>query len=100
MNCLFSQVAENLADELARSDGREVRLEEDPELALPFLVPEDGYSCEVERGIPQGLVEFVAPLQHAGLCRLSAQPTSNGLWTVYMGPGNTMVGFYSLCKIS
>ncbi|RZF35618.1 hypothetical protein LSTR_LSTR005146 [Laodelphax striatellus] len=81
-------VAENLADELARSDGREVRLEEDPELALPFLLPEDGYSCEVVRGVPQGLVEFIAPLQHAGLCRLTAQPTSNGLWTVYMGPTN------------
>ncbi|KAL1139052.1 hypothetical protein AAG570_009113 [Ranatra chinensis] len=84
------RVAENLADELARSDGREVRLEEDPELALPFLLPEDGYSCEVVRGVPPGLVDFVAPLQHSGLCRLTAQPTSNGLWTVYMGPANTM----------
>lgn len=88
---LYQQAAENLADELARSDGREVRLEEDPELALPFLLPEDGYSCEVVRGIPAGLVEFVGPLQHAGLCRLSAQPTSSGLWTVYMGPANPMV---------
>ncbi|KAG8268643.1 adherens junction organization [Homalodisca vitripennis] len=85
------RAAENLADELARSDGREVKLEEEPELALPFLLPEDGYSCEVVRGIPPGLVEFVGPLQHAGLCRLSAQPTSNGLWTVYMGPANPMV---------
>uniref|UniRef100_A0A023F3L1 Putative actin filament-binding protein afadin n=3 Tax=Triatoma infestans TaxID=30076 RepID=A0A023F3L1_TRIIF len=85
------RVAENLADELARSDGREVRLEEEPELALPFLLPEDGYSCEVVRGVPPGLVDFVAPLQHAGLCRLTAQPTSNGLWTVYMGPSNSMV---------
>lgn len=68
-----------------------MRLEEDPELALPFLLPEDGYSCEVVRGIPAGLVEFVGPLQHAGLCRLSAQPTSSGLWTVYMGPANPMV---------
>nr|XP_024215475.1 afadin isoform X1 [Halyomorpha halys] len=79
------RVAENLADELARSDGREVRLEEDAELALPFLLPDDGYSCEVVRGVPPGLVEFLAPLQAAGLCRLTAQPTSNGLWTVYMG---------------
>ncbi|XP_073971174.1 adherens junction formation factor afadin isoform X13 [Rhodnius prolixus] len=85
------RVAENLADELARSDGREVRLEEEPELALPFLLPEDGYSCEVVRGVPPGLVDFVAPLQHAGLCRLTAQPTSNGLWTVYMGPSISMV---------
>ncbi|CAB0005899.1 unnamed protein product [Nesidiocoris tenuis] len=86
-----ASVAENLADELARSDGREVRLEEDPELALSFLLPDDGYSCEVVRGVPPGLVDFIAPLQQAGLCRLTAQPTSNGLWTVYMGPVNSMV---------
>ncbi|KAB0405932.1 hypothetical protein E2I00_012938, partial [Balaenoptera physalus] len=40
-------VAENTADELARSDGRAVQLEEDPDLQLPFLLPEDGYSCDV-----------------------------------------------------
>jgi hypothetical protein len=78
------QVAENVADELARSDGREVRLEEERELQLPFLLPEDGYSCDVVRGVPQGLAEFLAPLQHAGLCRMSTQPTSSGLWTIYM----------------
>lgn len=88
-------MAENLTDELARSDCREVRLEEETELALPFLLPEDGYSCEVVRGIPQGLIEFVSPLQHASLCRLSSQPSSNGSWTVYMGhttlPAGAMV---------
>ncbi|XP_023710210.1 uncharacterized protein LOC111865986 isoform X4 [Cryptotermes secundus] len=78
------RVAENVADELARSDGREVRLEEERELQLPFLLPEDGYSCDVVRGVPQGLAEFLAPLQHAGLCRMSTQPTSSGLWTIYM----------------
>uniref|UniRef100_A0A8D8LU77 Afadin n=1 Tax=Cacopsylla melanoneura TaxID=428564 RepID=A0A8D8LU77_9HEMI len=83
------RVAENLADELARSDGREVCLEEESELLLPFLLPDDGYSCEVVRGVPQGLIEFISPLQVAGLCRLSAQPTSNGYWTVYMGPHNS-----------
>lgn len=77
-------MAENVADELARSDGREVRLEEERELQLPFLLPEDGYSCDVVRGVPQGLAEFLAPLQHAGLCRMSTQPTSGGLWTIYM----------------
>jgi afadin len=73
-----------VADELARSDGREVRLEEDVELALPFLLPEDGYSCDVVRGMPVGLGELLAPLQNAGLCRVSPQPTSSGLWTIYM----------------
>ncbi|XP_065208154.1 afadin isoform X2 [Planococcus citri] len=78
------RVAESLADELARSDGREVKLEEDQELKLEFVLPIDSYSCEVVRGIPPGLIEFVAPLQSMGLCRLSTQSSSNGLWTVYM----------------
>ncbi|KAG9347511.1 hypothetical protein JZ751_005079, partial [Albula glossodonta] len=55
-------VAENTADELARSDGREVQLEEDPDLQLPFLLPEDGYSCDVVRNIPNGFQEFLEPL--------------------------------------
>lgn len=62
-------VAENTADELARSDGREVRLEEDPDLQLPFLLPEDGYSCDVVRNIPNGLQEFLDPLCQRGKSR-------------------------------
>lgn len=95
-------MAENLADELARSDGREVKLEEDPEFALEFVLPIDSYSCEVVRGIPPGLIEFVAPLQSMGLCRLSTQPSSNGLWTVYMelpSAKGAMVGFQMKCRL-
>lgn len=88
---LFFKVAENVADELARSDGREVKLEEDVELQLPFLLPEDGYSCDVVRGVPQGLTEFLQPLQGAGLCRMNVQPTSSGQWTIYMSEPNTNV---------
>lgn len=75
-NCAFSPnqdliehvvaVAENTADELARSDGREVQLEEDPDLQLPFLLPEDGYSCDVVRNLPNGLQEFLDPLCQRG----------------------------------
>ncbi|CAG0894654.1 unnamed protein product [Cyprideis torosa] len=79
------RVCEVSVDELLRADGRPVRLEEEPELSLPFVLPEDGYSCEILRGIPQGLPEFLAPLQSNGLCRLIPQPTSSGYWTVYMG---------------
>ncbi|KAH0500673.1 Afadin [Microtus ochrogaster] len=61
-------VAENTADELARSDGRDVQLEEDPDLQLPFLLPEDGYSCDVVRNIPNGLQEFLDPLCQRGCC--------------------------------
>ena len=65
-------VAENTADELARSDGREVQLEEDPDLQLPFLLPEDGYSCDVVRNVPNGFQEFLEPLVQRG-----GQPRSN-----------------------
>nr|XP_039323162.1 afadin isoform X4 [Saimiri boliviensis boliviensis] len=76
-------VAENTADELARSDGREVRLEEDPDLQLPFLLPEDGYSCDVVRNIPNGLQEFLDPLCQRGFCRLIPHTRSPGTWTIY-----------------
>ncbi|XP_058880216.1 afadin-like isoform X24 [Acipenser ruthenus] len=76
-------VAENTADELARSDSREVHLEEDPDLQLPFLLPEDGYSCDVVRNIPNGFQEFLEPLCQRGYCRLTPHPHSPGTWTIY-----------------
>ncbi|XP_055728754.1 afadin-like isoform X13 [Salvelinus fontinalis] len=76
-------VAENTADELARSDGREVQLEEDPDLQLPFLLPEDGYSCDVVRNIPNGFQEFLDPLCQRGFCRLTPHPHSPGTWTIH-----------------
>ncbi|XP_013372791.1 PREDICTED: afadin isoform X5 [Chinchilla lanigera] len=76
-------VAENTADELARSDGRDVQLEEDPDLQLPFLLPEDGYSCDVVRNIPNGLQEFLDPLCQRGFCRLIPHTRSPGTWTIY-----------------
>ncbi|TRY86925.1 hypothetical protein DNTS_002199 [Danionella cerebrum] len=81
-------VAENTADELARSDGREVQLEEDPDLQLPFLLPEDGYSCDVVRNIPNGFQEFLEPLCQRGFCRLTPHPRSPGTWTVYFEGAN------------
>lgn len=44
-------VAQNMADELIRSDGRVVQLQEDQDLQLPFLLPEDGYSCDTIKGV-------------------------------------------------
>lgn len=64
-------VAENTADELARSDGREVQLEEDPDLQLPFLLPEDGYSCDVVRSVPNGLQDFLDPLLQRGEAKVT-----------------------------
>ncbi|KAJ8402828.1 hypothetical protein AAFF_G00361420 [Aldrovandia affinis] len=76
-------LAESTADELARSDGREVQLEEDPDLQLPFLLPEDGYSCDVVRALPSGFQEFLDPLCQRGFCRLIPLPRSPGTWTVH-----------------
>ena len=78
------RVAENTVDEVTNAEGREVRLEEDFVLQLPFLLPEDGYSCDIVRGVPGGLTEFLAPLQRGGLCIMTPQPTSSGFWTIYM----------------
>nr|XP_032511319.1 uncharacterized protein LOC116765828 isoform X2 [Danaus plexippus plexippus] len=72
------------ADELYRADGREITLEESVWLGAALLIPGDGFSAEVVRGVPPGLAEFVAPLQRGGLCRLAHQPHALGLWTVYM----------------
>ncbi|KAE8746978.1 hypothetical protein FOCC_FOCC006233, partial [Frankliniella occidentalis] len=94
------RVAENVADELARTDGREVQLTEEPLLQLPFLLPEDGYSCDVVRGVPQGLADFLAPLSHAGLCRMTVQPTSSGMWTVYQMQDNNHPGARSPSAMS
>ncbi|XP_023941942.2 afadin isoform X3 [Bicyclus anynana] len=76
--------ARSRADELYRADGREITLEESVWLGAALLIPGDGFSAEVVRGVPPGLAEFVAPLQRGGLCRLAHQPHALGLWTVYM----------------
>lgn len=78
-------------------------LEEPLELQLALLLPEDGFSSDIVRGIPAGLVDFLSPLQGAGMCRLAAQPTSIGLWTVYMHQYNVShsdeIDYYSFCNI-
>ncbi|XP_071801654.1 uncharacterized protein [Asterias amurensis] len=76
-------VAQTTNDEPS-PDGRPVPLEEDTELRLALIVPEDGYSCEIVKGVPTGLQEFLEPLLRAGLARLTVNPTSSGDWTVYL----------------
>ncbi|KAM9354816.1 afadin [Pholidichthys leucotaenia] len=71
------------ADDLIRSEGRDIQLEEGLDLHLPFLLPEGGYSCDTVRGIPQGFREFLEPICHRGLCTITSQPNSKGDWTVY-----------------
>ncbi len=71
-------------DENLRREGVLVQLAEEPELNLPFLLPEDGYTCENLRGIPQQLFEFIEPMSRSSLCRLFTNPHSLGMWTEFM----------------
>ena len=71
-------------DENLRREGVLLQLSEEPELNLPFLLPEDGYTCENLRGIPQQLFEFIEPLSRLSLCRLFTNPHSLGMWTEFM----------------
>lgn len=77
------KMARSTTDELILKDGREIRLEEEMDLQLPFLLPEDGYSCDIVRGIPAGLQDFVQTLVQAHVCNLTIQPTASGYWTIY-----------------
>ncbi|XP_068436318.1 afadin [Clinocottus analis] len=75
--------AQASADNLIRSEGRDIQLEESLDLHLPFLLPEGGYSCDTVRGIPPGFREFLEPICRKGLCFLTSQPNSKGDWTVF-----------------
>ncbi|XP_029973342.1 afadin-like [Salarias fasciatus] len=75
--------AEASADNLIRSEGRDIQLEESLDLHLPFLLPEGGYSCDTVRGIPQGFTEFLEPICQKGLCSLTSQHNPKGDWTVF-----------------
>ncbi|XP_049918592.1 afadin isoform X3 [Epinephelus moara] len=75
--------AEASADNLIRSEGRDIQMEESLDLHLPFLLPEGGYSCDTVRGIPPGFREFLEPICRKGLCSLTSQPNSKGDWTVH-----------------
>lgn len=83
---LFSLLAATYkhVDENLRREGVLVQLSEEPELNLPFLLPEDGYTCENLRGIPQQLFEFIEPMSRLSLCRLFTNPHSLGMWTEFM----------------
>ncbi|VDO96143.1 unnamed protein product [Soboliphyme baturini] len=76
----ITKAAEQQVDEALVSDGQQPQVEEDLELYLPLLLPEDGYSPEVIQGIPDGLREFVECLSRRGLCQLHVQKTSNVSW--------------------
>ena len=62
-----ASIAESTVDELTRSEGREVSLEEDTNLATRLVIPQEGYSCDTVTGVPAGITEFLDPLiKHGG----------------------------------
>ncbi|KAJ8027229.1 Afadin [Holothuria leucospilota] len=73
-------------DEADANIGRPLVLEEDPELRIPIIIAEDGYSSDIVKDIPNGLPEFLDPLVRTGIARFSLNPMAIGTWTVYMHP--------------
>ncbi|CAF0791452.1 unnamed protein product [Didymodactylos carnosus] len=78
--------ARKFVDDTLCREGVPIHLHEDPKLNLPFLLPEDGYTCDTIRSIPQPLFEFIEPMSRDGICRLFTNPHSFGLWTEFMKP--------------
>lgn len=82
------EIAEQTSDKLALEYGREIRLAEESDLHLAFLLPEDGYFCDTVKGVPQGLQEFILPMVIHKLCNIAIQPTSAGHWTIFLNNFN------------
>ena len=83
-------IAQNTADELLKSESRIVQVEEEVDLKLPFLLPEDGHSCDVIKGLPNGLLDYLENLQNLGLCWLLQNRQGTGSWTEYMNQMNSV----------
>uniref|UniRef100_A0A5S6PRM5 BMA-AFD-1, isoform a; BMA-AFD-1, isoform b n=1 Tax=Brugia malayi TaxID=6279 RepID=A0A5S6PRM5_BRUMA len=78
------RLAEIHADVMAAQDKASIQLEEEPQLQLPFLLPQDGYSPDLIRGLSPAFAEVISSLQAQGLCRFLPQNQSSGSWTVYL----------------
>ncbi|ETN77585.1 hypothetical protein NECAME_10934, partial [Necator americanus] len=61
-------LSERQADALTLQDGHPITLAESEQLLLPFLLPQDGYTAEQLKGVPDGLVQYLLSLQDKGLC--------------------------------
>lgn len=64
-------IARSTADDMTISEGRDICLEEERDLMLPFLLPEDGYSCDNIKGLPTGLTDYLQVAAQRGLCIFS-----------------------------
>ena len=59
-------LAQTHTDVNLQNEGMELKLEEDPNLELPFLIPLGGYSSDSLRGIPLGLQDYLDPMISSG----------------------------------
>ena len=60
-------MAESTTDDVLKKEGWDIQLEVDSDLHLPFLLPEDGYTCDSMQGIPHGFRDFLEPICHKGM---------------------------------
>uniref|UniRef100_A0A8B9H7G8 Afadin, adherens junction formation factor a n=1 Tax=Astyanax mexicanus TaxID=7994 RepID=A0A8B9H7G8_ASTMX len=98
-------MAESEEKDVLEKEGTEIKIEEDLQLHLPFLLPEEGYSCEILQGVPQGFREFLEPICQKGLCTLIPHQLSLGSWTVHfqtsdLSPGNRVKCKPAIVKIT
>ncbi|EGT38879.1 hypothetical protein CAEBREN_29154 [Caenorhabditis brenneri] len=71
-------LAEKQADVLTLEDGQRNTLEENEDLSLPFLIPQDGYFIEQFKTVPEGLHQYLLQLQHRRLCHsVSLSPSQS-----------------------
>jgi len=77
-------IAQNTADEVVKQEGRNLQLHEEVDLQLPFLLPEDGHSCDIIKGLPACLLDFLEILQNSGHCWLWQNTQGPGSWKKFM----------------
>lgn len=93
--------AVQVADKVFEEENTPIRLEEENDLDLPLLVPDDGYSCDLPAsGIPSGLSEYIDMLVRQGLItKMTPNAKASGSWTVYMYPYEVSISVHIwLCK--
>ncbi|XP_042565613.1 afadin-like [Clupea harengus] len=91
-------MAESTTDDVLKKEGWDIQLEVDSDLHLPFLLPEDGYTCDSMQGIPHGFRDFLEPICHKGFCSLMFHPISADAWKVFFSRTDSVSsGSTNLC---
>ena len=80
--CEFSLLA--IAERDSIEQGSAMKLLVQANLDESFHLPDDGYSLESLRGMPQQLLDFIEPMHRAGVCRLYTNALSLGFWTEFL----------------